>query len=85
MKEKHLSDDAKENTGTVVHAFKREGAGMFAPQDIISITAQGGLTICVSGHCITKHPEEWHAMAREYGIIVSEGATANVENCRFEK
>ena len=69
LKEKHLSDDkgAAENTDKVVHVFKREGAGMFAPQDIVSITAQGGLTICVSGLCITKRPEDWHAMAASEG------------------
>ena len=43
-----------ENTDKVVHVFKREGAGMFAPQDVVSITAHGGLTICIAGHCITK-------------------------------
>lgn len=52
-----------ENTDKVVHVFKREGAGMFAPQDVVSITARGGLTICIAGHCITKRPEDWHAMA----------------------
>ena len=36
---------------------------MFAPQDVVSITAHGGLTICIAGHCITKRPEDWHAMA----------------------
>lgn len=62
---KRMSDDkgAAENTDRVVHVFKSEHAGMFAPQNIVSITEQGGLTICVSGLCITKRPEDWHAMA----------------------
>lgn len=60
-----VSDDKgeAENTDKVIHVFKPEGAGMFAPQDTVSITAQGGLTICVAGLCITKRPEDWHAMA----------------------
>lgn len=67
-----MSDDkgAAENTDKVVHVFKREGAGMFAPQDIVSITAHGGLTICVSGLCITKRPEDWYAMAASEGLPV---------------
>lgn len=52
-----------ENTDKVIHVFKREGAGMFEPQDVVSISAQGGLTICVAGLCITKRPEDWHAIA----------------------
>lgn len=64
MREAKLSDGKgeAENTDKVVHVFKREGASMFAPQDVVSITAQGGLTICIAGHCITKRPEDWHGM-----------------------
>lgn len=65
-----MSNDEKENADTVVHVFKRQGAGEFAQQHTVSITAQGGLTICLDGHCITKHPEDWHAMAaKEFPLI----------------
>lgn len=70
--EKHLSDDAKENSDTVVHVFKRQGAGEFAQQHTVSVTAQGWLTICLDGHCITKHPEDWHAMAAKETNMIDE-------------
>lgn len=53
---------AAENTDVVVHVFK-ESEEPFAPQNTVFVTQFGGIGICLNGHCIVKHPREWHAIA----------------------